>query len=256
MATKKQARARQKRRQRQFEARLAARSARRRRRRWVAGIAAGAIVLGGGAAVIVATSPAGTDSPNPSPSSLPSASQLGFPIDYAEGREWTATLDTNQGPLTLSLDGARAPLAVGSFAYLADQGFFDGTSCHRLTTDDFDPETNTIFILQCGDPDGTGSGGPPYRFGSIENAPSDDIYPAGTVAMARAANDDFSMGSQFFIVYRDSYIPPDSVGGYTVFGVVTDGLDIVEAIAEAGTETESPDGPPATPVILNEVTAA
>jgi peptidyl-prolyl cis-trans isomerase B (cyclophilin B) len=260
MPTKKQARAQQKRRQQQFEAKLAARLARRRRRQRAAVIAAGAILIAGGAAVIVATSPGGTGSADPSPTPSPTLSSpntpLGFPLDYAEGREWTATLDTNRGTLTLGLDGALAPLAVSSFAYLADQGFFDGTSCHRLTVDDLDPETNTIFILQCGDPDGDGSGGPPYRFGAIENAPSDDVYPAGTVAMARAANDDYSMGSQFFIVYRDSYIPPDSVGGYTVFGVVTDGLDIVEAIAEAGTETGSPDGSPATPIILNEVTAA
>jgi peptidyl-prolyl cis-trans isomerase B (cyclophilin B) len=251
MPTHKQARAQQKRRQQQFEAKLAARRMRRQRRQRVAGaVTVAAIILGGGAVAIVASSPA---EPPPSPS--PSGTFLGFPSDYAEGRQWTATLDTSQGVLTLSLDGARAPLAVGSFAYLAADGFFDGTSCHRVTADDLDPDTNDIFILQCGDPEGDGSGGPAYRFGPIENAPADGMYPAGTVAMARAYYDDYSMGSQFFIVYRDSYIPSDGVGGYTVFGTVTDGLDIVEAIAEAGTESGSADGPPATPVILNEVTA-
>ncbi len=84
-------------------------------------------------------------------------------------------------------------------------------------------------------PGGTGGGGPGYSWGPIENAPTDDVYPAGTIAMARVGNDGASMGSQFFLVYEDSTIPSDSAGGYTVFGHITSGLDVVTTIADAGT---------------------
>lgn len=167
----------------------------------------------------------------------------------AEGRTWTATFDTNQGEITVELDGAAAPQAVASFVTLAQDGFFNGTDCHRLVT-------AGIFVLQCGDPTGTGTGGPAYRYGPIENAPADDLYPAGTLAMARVGGDANSMGSQFFIVYEDSPIPSDAAGGYTVFGQVTQGLSIVEDVASAGTMTGQPDGRPAQSVIVNEVTAS
>ncbi|MBN2176994.1 MAG: peptidylprolyl isomerase [Demequinaceae bacterium] len=246
MPTKKQARALQKRRHEQYEARLAARQKRRQRRQRVAGIVAvGALALGGGA---IALSSMGPVSPTPDPDPTPSAStpELGPPAGYAEGREWSAEIALDQGELSLTLDGIAAPQAVGSFAYLAQQGFFDDTECHRLVTE-------TIYVLQCGDPTGTGTGGPDYRFGPVENDPADGFYPAGTVAMARAQDSEYSMGSQFFIVYRDSTIPSDLAGGYTIFGSVTSGLDIVEAIAAAGTETGEPDGRPAEPVVLHEV---
>ncbi|MCJ7827318.1 MAG: peptidylprolyl isomerase [Demequinaceae bacterium] len=249
MPTKKQARAAQKRRHEQYEARLAVRQARRRRRQQiVSALAAGSLVLGGGIVALTSLNSApATPSPSPTPSTT--SPQLGPPSGYAEGREWTATIETGQGTLTVRLDGALAPQAVGSFVYLARQGYFDDTSCHRLVTEG-------IFVLQCGDPTETGTGGPDYRFGPVENAPSDDIYPAGTIAMARASNDGYSMGSQFFIVYQDSTISSDLAGGYTIFGTVTDGLDIVEAIAAAGTETGLSDGRPAEPVILHEVSVS
>lgn len=169
--------------------------------------------------------------------------------ELAEGRAWTATISTNHGDLTLELDGAAAPQAVASFVALANDGFFDGTDCHRLVT-------AGIFVLQCGDPTGTGTGGPAYRFGPIENAPADDIYPAGTLAMARVGGNAESMGSQFFIVYEDSPIPSDNAGGYSVFGHVSEGLSIVEDVASAGTMTGQPDGQPAQSVIVNEVSAS
>lgn len=245
MPTKKQTRATQKRRHEQYEAKITARRARRQRRQQVAGaITVGALVLGGGTvAVMSMNSP--TDNPSPSASTP----RIGPPPGYAEGREWAGTIAMDQGTLTLSLDGAAAPLATGSFVYLAQQGYFDGTSCHRLVTEG-------IYVLQCGSPDGTGTDGPGYSFGPVENAPSDDVYPAGTIAMARVQNDGYSMGSQFFIVYKDSSIPSDLAGGYTVFGTVTDRLGIVEAIAAAGTETGSSDGRPAEPVILREVSVS
>jgi peptidyl-prolyl cis-trans isomerase B (cyclophilin B) len=171
------------------------------------------------------------------------------PASLAGSRIWDVTMETNMGTIELSLNGVDAPQAVASFAALSNQGFFDATDCHRLTT-------AGIFVLQCGDPSGNGTGGPSYRFGPIENAPSDDLYPAGTLAMARQANAADSMGSQFFIVYEDSNIPSDGVGGYTVFGTVTQGLDIVRSIANDGTITGATDGRPALSVIITKVTAS
>jgi peptidyl-prolyl cis-trans isomerase B (cyclophilin B) len=153
----------------------------------------------------------------------------------AQDRIWTVNLNTSVGEIELALDGHAAPQAVASFVDLAQQGFFDDTVCHRLTT-------GSIYVLQCGDPTGTGTGGPDYRFGPVENAPSDNTYPAGTVAMARVGNDAYSMGSQFFLVYADSQIPADSGGGYTVFGEVTSGMDVLQEVADAGVleGTETP----------------
>lgn len=167
----------------------------------------------------------------------------------AQGKVWTVQMDTNQGPIVLMLDGVNAPQAVASFISLAQDDFFDATECHRLTT-------AGIYVLQCGDPTATGTGGPAYRFGPLENMPADDLYPAGSLAMARIGNDAESMGSQFFIVYEDSVIPSDAAGGYTVFGEVSEGLAIIDAIAQAGTITGDSDGRPAQSVIVNEVTVS
>ncbi|MFE7508263.1 peptidylprolyl isomerase [Promicromonospora sp. NPDC057488] len=168
----------------------------------------------------------------------------------AEDRTWTVTLQACSGDTTadivLELDGAAAPQAVASFVTLAQGKYFDGTGCHRLTTEN-------IFVLQCGDPTFTGSGSPGYSFGPVENAPDDDVYPAGTVAMARRGDDPNSMGSQFFLVYEDSTIPSDTAGGYTVFGTITSGLDFVQAVADAGVAEGAPDGPPANPVTIEGV---
>ncbi|MEU2201388.1 peptidylprolyl isomerase [Isoptericola sp. NPDC019482] len=168
----------------------------------------------------------------------------------AEDRTWTATVDLCAGgtesQLVMELDGAAAPQAVASFVSLADQGYFDGTACHRLTT-------QGIYVLQCGDPTGTGTGDPGYSYGPIENAPEDDVYPAGTLAMARQGDNGESMGSQFFVVYQDSTIPSDTAGGYTVFGTVTSGLDAVQAVADAGVDGGAGDGSPASPVIIEGV---
>src|SRR5690606_22182900 len=171
------------------------------------------------------------------------------PVDLAEGRIWTATIETTQGSIVVELDGVNAPQATASFLALAGDGFFANTECHRLVT-------SGIYVLQCGDPLGTGTGGPSYRFGPIENAPADNVYPTGTLAMARVSGDGNSMGSQFFIVYSDSAIPSDNAGGYTVFGTVTQGIDIVEAVANAGTITGDADGRPALSIIITEVTAS
>lgn len=160
----------------------------------------------------------------------------------AENREWTGTLEFNGADLGVTLFGDQAPQAVASFLHLAETDFFAGTKCHRLTTGGFD-------ILQCGDPTGTGAGGPGYEFGPIENAPSDNVYKRGTLAMARTS-DPNSNGSQFFIVYGDTTIAPGSAGGYTVFGEITGGLDAVEKVAAQGTSDGGQDGPPAAPAVL------
>ncbi len=144
-----------------------------------------------------------------------------------KGKTFAATITTTCGAVTADLDGTKAPAAVSSFLLLAKQGYFAPSPCHRLTT-------TGIWVLQCGDPTGTGSGpGPGYHFG-VENAPANDVYPAGTLAMARKSGDPNSNGDQFFIVYKDTTLPKSDGSGYTVFGKVTGGLDIVNKIAAAG----------------------
>lgn len=167
--------------------------------------------------------PESTATPNPEPAQLDQVPDAAG----AEGRTWQVTLETSCGPIEMELDGAAAPQAVASFLELSRTGFYDATPCHRLTVEG-------IFVLQCGDPTATGQGGPGYSYGPIENAPEDDIYPAGTLAMARVGNDAQSLGSQFFLVYEDSTIPSDSAGGYTVFGQITAGLDVVQQVADGG----------------------
>lgn len=161
----------------------------------------------------------------------------------AEGKTFTAILQTNCGDVALELYGAKAPQTVASFLQLA-KGYWNDSPCHRLTT-------QGIYVLQCGDPTGTGTGTPGYGFG-IENAPADGDYPAGTLAMARG-NDPNSNGGQFFIVYKDTQLPTDS-GGYSIFGKVTGGMNIINAVAQAGTNSPQGDGPPTQPISILKVT--
>jgi peptidyl-prolyl cis-trans isomerase B (cyclophilin B) len=164
----------------------------------------------------------------------------------SEDRVWQGAMSLNEEPLEFELYGDLAPQAVANFVSLTEQGYFEDISCHRLVT-------AGIFVLQCGDPDGNGTGGPGYNWGPIENAPADDLYEEGVIAMARVGGDDYSMGSQFFIVYEDSTIPSDSVGGYTIFGKVTSGLDFVKTIAQAGTSSGATDGTPIEPVVMSAI---
>lgn len=230
--------------------------ARRRRSRWLAGIVLGVAVVGlavavtvvalntGGSDDVAGTTP--TDSTTASSETSPTASAPVPDPALAESRTWTGTIHTSVGDIGVTLDGAAAPQAVASFVSLARDSFFDQTVCHRLVT-------SGIFVLQCGDPTGTGSGGPGYSFGPVENAPADDVYPAGTIAMARRGGDASSMGSQFFLVYQDSTIPSDAAGGYTVFGHITSGLDVVQQVAAAGVEDGGSDGTPVTSVAIQGV---
>ena len=177
---------------------------------------------------------------------VPTNSDLVPDPALAENRTWAGALNLNDQPIGLELYGDLAPQATANFVSLVKSGYFEGVSCHRLTT-------AGIYVLQCGDPEGTGSGGPGYNFGPIENAPSDDMYGEGVLAMARVGGDGYSMGSQFFIVYGESQILSDAAGGYTVFGKVTSGLDSVKAIAEAGTIDGSSDGAPINAVSLSGI---
>lgn len=163
----------------------------------------------------------------------------------AEGRTWKGNIQINDATLPVTLYGDRAPQAVASFVSLTQKGFFNGVSCHRLTT-------AGIFVLQCGDPKGDGTGGPGYSFGPIENAPADDLYKKGYLAMARQGGNASSMGSQFFIVYADSTIPSDAVGGYTVFGEVG-GLDSIQNIISAGTSSANGDGQPKIATVIKGI---
>jgi peptidyl-prolyl cis-trans isomerase B (cyclophilin B) len=174
-----------------------------------------------------------------SPDSVPAGPYTAPPDpSLAESREWTGAISTSVGQIEFTLDGVAAPQATANFIQLATDGYYDDSSCHRLTT-------SGIFVLQCGSLTGDGTDGPGYEFGPVENAPADQIYPAGTIAMARAASED-SQGSQFFIVYEES-----SIGGdYSVFGHVTSGLEAVQEVAASGTVDGGTDGQPATTVTI------
>jgi peptidyl-prolyl cis-trans isomerase B (cyclophilin B) len=190
-----------------------------------------------------------TATPTPTPTPPPGENQGDVPsADIAENRTWTGTLTLNEIPLGVELDGEAAPQAASSEISLIQSGFYNGTTCHRLTRDN-------IWVLQCGDPVGDGTGGPGYSYGPVENAPADNLYPAGTIAMARQGQNAYSQGSQFFIVYEDTTLTPDQAGGYTVVGQVTSGLDQLKAgITDAGTADGATDGAPAVPVTITAFT--
>ena len=163
------------------------------------------------------------------------------PTEASSAGTVDATMATSAGDIGLELDAATAPCTVNSFLSLADQGYFDDTSCHRLTT-------AGIFVLQCGDPTGTGRGGPGYSF--ADELAGTEKYPAGTLAMANAGPD--TNGSQFFIVYDDTPLP----ASYTVFGTIEDaGLEVVRTVAQAGSDETfgQGDGAPLTPVTITSV---
>ena len=152
------------------------------------------------------------------------------------------TLQTSAGDIPITMDAQSAPCAVHSLVSLADQGYFDTTPCHRLTT-------QGIFVLQCGDPTGSGTGGPGYSFD--DELRGDETYPAGTVAMANAGPD--TNGSQFFLVYARTQLPPS----YVVLGQMDDaGTEVVQDIAKKGTADGSADGAPKDAVTIESVTTA
>jgi len=166
------------------------------------------------------------------------------PSEASRSGEVDVTIATGVGDLQATLDADATPCTVNSFVSLAEQGYFDDTSCHRLTT-------GGIFVLQCGDPTGTGMGGPGYQFD--DELSGEESYPAGTLAMANAGPG--TNGSQFFIVYADTQLPP----AYTVFGTVDDaGVKVVEDVAAQGTDNANGpgDGAPKQAVDIESVTVS
>jgi cyclophilin family peptidyl-prolyl cis-trans isomerase len=164
--------------------------------------------------------------------------------------EGTATLlmSTTQGDLTLTLDKAKAPCATGSFLHLASEQFFDGSPCHR--------EVNqpSFGVLQCGDPTGSGQGGPTYKF--AEEVTPETTYPRGTIAMANSGRPG-TTGSQFFLCFTDTQLSPD----YTAVGTVDEaGLAVLDTIAAAGDdgsmEPSPGGGAPNLPVQITTTTVA
>ncbi len=153
----------------------------------------------------------------------------------------TLSFATNCGDITIEAYGASAPIAVTTMLSLARNGFFNETLCHRLTT-------NEIYLLHCGDPTATGMGQLSFEYDN-ENLPKsiENNYPAGTVGIWNS--EEISNGSQFFIVYEDSSLPPS----YTIWGKVTKGLDIVRAIAKDGVMNGKSDGSPKRKIAIERV---
>ncbi|MFJ8466110.1 peptidylprolyl isomerase [Streptomyces swartbergensis] len=172
-----------------------------------------------------------------------------------ESAKYTMKLDTTCGEIDIALKASAAPHTVNSFNFLAGKGYFDHSKCHRLTN-------QGIYVLQCGDPQGTGMGGPGYTIPDEnlkDKSLKGGVYPAGTVAMANQYNAQTkqgrdSGGSQFFLVYQDSQLPPD----YTPFGTVSEaGMKVLKKIADAGAQAPDPQtgntAPNAT-VVINKAT--
>lgn len=194
-----------------------------------------------------AAAQAGLTTPSATPSASPGNAENIPKPETAAGKTFTGELKLNTGTLGVELEGTKAPQAAAVFKSLADQNFYAGLNCHRLTT------AETFGVLQCGSKSGDGSTDQSYTWGPLENTPQDNKYPAGTIAVARSGGNAYGNGTQFFIVYKDTVIPADAAGGYTVVGKVTSGLDVVTNIAAAGLKpgANATDGAPAEPVTID-----
>ncbi|WP_328402816.1 peptidylprolyl isomerase [Streptomyces sp. NBC_00390] len=217
-----------------------------------------AVVLLAGAAAYVSVGLSDGDKENSaapgestSPEPTPSKSENREPAMSIDTKaKYALTLKTNEGDITVAMDATKTPHTVNSFKSLADKGYFDGTKCHRLTT-------QGIFVLQCGDPKGDGTGDPGYtipdeNLTSLGKAGADGTvtYPAGTVAMANTGAPN-SGGSQFFLVYKNTKLAP----GYTPFGTMDDkGLNTVLEVSKAGVEGGAGDGAPKKAVTIEKAT--
>ena len=228
--------------------------------------AGGYVALSGGgnktAAATATPSPTASPTATPTPTASPTptlaaepashctytpsgtaARQVGVPPAKPAFKSATyrAAVKTNRGTIVLDLLNHQATCTVNSFIYLAGKKYFNNSPCHRLTT-------TGIYVLQCGDPTGTGQGGPGYKFAN-ENL-TGATYTEGTVAMANAGPG--TNGSQFFLVYRNSPLPPN----YTPFGKIVSGLGIIQNVAKAGTDNSNGngDGHPKEKVTVHSVT--
>jgi peptidyl-prolyl cis-trans isomerase B (cyclophilin B) len=171
------------------------------------------------------------------------AGDIKKPTDKLDkGKTYVATVSTNCGDFEITLDAKRAPVTGGNFKYLADQKFFDGTTFHRIVKD---------FVIQGGDPAGTGEGGPGYTV--VEAPPKGLKYDKGVVAMAKTQTDPpGASGSQFFVVTGDgaAQLPAE----YALLGEVTSGMDAVDKIN--GIQADSNTGQPAFTVVIESITVS
>jgi peptidyl-prolyl cis-trans isomerase B (cyclophilin B) len=219
----------------------------------------GVVVIAGlSAATMIFYYTGGPGTPKAQPSSSASASpsaaagkNVGAPDpSLAAARTWTGTLTLNSVAMGVSLDGAKAPQAVSGIIRDVQDGYFTGKTCHRLA------QSTGFGIIQCGSIDGQGGADPAFSYGPVENAPADNVYKAGTIAMARASGDGYSNGHQFFICFQDTTLPTDAAGGYSVVGTVTSGLDQLTSQIVSGGITPGANGPTdGSPVIPTTITA-
>lgn len=217
---------------RKLERQLARRAERAKRRKIIGiGVAAGVVIIAAGLVVVLtgqdddsegaATAQGGRDSCQYQKGGE-AAKDVDPPKDTDPPAQGTvdAHIDSSAGPIDLTLDRKQAPCTVNSFVSLAEQGYFNDTTCHRISTEG-------LKMLQCGDPTGTGSGGPGYTF--ADEVDQNTTYPRGTVAMANSGPN--TNGSQFFLVFGDAQLPPQ----YTAFGTISEkGLQTIDDIAKAG----------------------
>jgi cyclophilin family peptidyl-prolyl cis-trans isomerase len=207
------------------------------RQRWIVlavfaviavGVVAAILISRGGGSDDSTTTSAGAEgckqveAPQPKQVSLKAPKQT-----LKKGEEATAVVQTSCGTFEIALDTERAPKTANSFAYLAEEGFYDDLTFHRIV-----PE----FVIQGGDPEGTGTGGPGYKV--VEKPPANLAYTKGIVAMAKSsAEPPGTSGSQFYVVTgADAGLPPE----YALVGKVSEGLDVVERIGKLGTASEKP----------------
>jgi peptidyl-prolyl cis-trans isomerase B (cyclophilin B) len=206
-----------------------------------------------GAEVTPSASPSAAPSKAPDPCAKPAAGSVktltwkkepAVTIDTSAA--YTMKMATTCGDIDIALKASAAPHTVNSFDFLAGKGYFDHTKCHRLTT-------NGIYVLQCGDPTAQGSGGPGYTIPDEnlkDKTLTSGVYPAGTIAMANTGQK-HTGGSQYFLVYQDSKLPPS----YTPFGTISkSGMTVLKKIAAAGESTGQGDGAPNATVVINKMT--
>jgi peptidyl-prolyl cis-trans isomerase B (cyclophilin B) len=251
----------------------------RRQRRAIIGSALAVVVIAGGAIWVItalrddkkpansaAGPPAGTVACTGTPETAPADGSPGAkvvdvgtpPPNAPNTGKDTLTIDSTLGPIVATVDKSKTPCTAAAFEYLASKKFWDGTKCHRMTT-------QGIKVLQCGDPTAKGkgyrqtdgTGGPSFRYAE-ENLPANAAggtasYPVGAIAMAKTQQPG-STGSQFFIVYGETQLPPE----YTLLATISKGMDVVNTVAKAGVDNSNGpgDGHPKKEIGIKSLTMA